>query len=52
MAGLEICPTGYPLVKSSLESAKRKLAHPVRTKEPLSVDTVQATQLFVICSFC
>ncbi|XP_015749795.1 PREDICTED: uncharacterized protein LOC107329637 [Acropora digitifera] len=34
------CPTSHPLVKSSLEGARRKLARPVQPKEPLSVDTV------------
>ena len=34
MAGLEICPTSYPLVKSSLEGAKRKLQRSVRPLEP------------------
>ena len=47
MAGLEISRVNHPLVRSSLEGAKRKLAHPVRPKEPLSVDTVQA-----IAEFC
>lgn len=42
MAGLEICPANHPLVKSSLEGAKRKLARPVNPKELLSVDTLQA----------
>lgn len=32
----------HPLVKSSLEGPKRKLARPVRPKEPSSVDTMQA----------
>ena len=32
--------TGHPLVKSSLEGARRKLARPVQPKEPLSIDTV------------
>ena len=32
MAGLEICPANHPLVKSSLEDAKRKLARPVPRK--------------------
>lgn len=41
MAGLEICPVNHPLVKSSLEGAKTKLARPVNPKEPLSVDTLQ-----------
>ena len=35
MAGMESCPTGRPLVKSSVEAAKRKLARPVQPKEPL-----------------
>lgn len=34
--------TGHPLVKSSVEGAKRKLARPAQPKEPLSTDTVQA----------
>ncbi|PFX32844.1 Retrovirus-related Pol polyprotein from type-1 retrotransposable element R2 [Stylophora pistillata] len=42
MAGLEICPANHPLVKSSFEGAKRKLARPVSPKEPLSIDTLQA----------
>ena len=48
MTGLEICPVNHPLVKSSLEGAKRKLARPVRPKEPLSVDTVQAIAEFYV----
>ena len=39
LAGIE-CPTSHPLVKSSLEDARRHLARPVQPKEPLSVDTV------------
>ena len=50
MAGLEICPVNNPLVKSSLESAKRKLGRPVRPKKPLSVDTVQAIAEFYVSS--
>ena len=46
MAGLVTCPVIHPLVKSVLEGAKRKLARPVRAKEPLSVDTVQAIANF------
>ena len=42
MVGLVSCPVSHPLVKSALEDAKRKLALPVRPKEPLSVDTVKA----------
>ena len=42
MVGLVSCPVSHPLVKSALEDAKRKLALPVRPKEPLSVDTVRA----------
>ena len=41
MSGLELCPLNHPLVKSALEGAKRKLARPVRPKEPLSVGTIQ-----------
>ena len=36
------CSVSVLLVKSALEGAKRKLARPIRPKEPLSVDTVQA----------
>ena len=50
MAGLEECPVNHPLVKSSLEGAKRKLARPVRPKEPFSVDTVQAIADFYVSS--
>ena len=50
MAGLEMCPVHHPLVESSLEGAKRKLARPVRPKEPLSVDTVQAIAEFYVSS--
>ena len=46
MAGLVSCPVSHPLVKSALEGAKRKLARPVRPKEPLSVDTVKAITNF------
>ena len=46
MAGLVSCPVSHPLVKSALEGAKRKLALPVRPKEPLSVDTVKAIANF------
>ena len=42
MLGLVSCPVSHPLVKSALEGAKWNLARPVRPKEPLSVDTVQA----------
>ena len=34
--------TGYQLVKSPVEGAKRKLARPVQPKKPLSAHTVQA----------
>ena len=37
-------------MKSSLESAKRKLRRPVRPKKPLSVDTVQAIAEFYVSS--
>ena len=40
LAGIVDCPTSHPLVKPSLEGARRKLAGPVQTKEPLSVDIV------------
>ena len=50
IAGLEMCPANHPLVKSSLEGAKRKLARPIRPKEPLSVDTVQTIAEFYISS--
>ena len=42
MAGMESYPTGRPLVKSSVEAAKRKVARPVQPKEPLFADRVQA----------
>ena len=42
MAGMESCLTGRPLVKSSLEAAKRKLPRSVQPKEPLFADRVQA----------
>ena len=50
MDGLEICPANHPLVKSSLEDAKTKLARPVRPKEPLTVDTVQTIAEFYVSS--
>jgi len=50
VAGLEICPANHPFVKSSLEGTKRKLARPVRPKEPLSVDTVQTIAEFYATS--
>ena len=34
LAGIVDCPTSHPLVKSSLEGARRKLARPVQPKEP------------------
>ena len=37
-------------MKSSLEGAKRKLARPVRPKEPLSVDTMQVIAEFYVSS--
>ena len=40
LAGIVDCPTSHPLVKSSLEGARRKIARPVQPKEPLFVDTV------------
>ena len=40
LAGIVDCPTGHPIVKSSLEGARRRLAHLVHPKEPLSVDIV------------
>ena len=46
MAGLASCPVSHLLIKSALEGAKRKLARPVRPKEPLSVDAVQAMANF------
>lgn len=41
LAGIKEFPTSHPLVSSSLEGARRKLARPVRPKEPLSVSLVQ-----------
>ena len=46
MAGLELCPVSHPLVKSALQGVKRKLARPVRPKEPFSVDSVQVIANF------
>ena len=40
LAGIVDCPTSHPIVKPSLEGARRKLAGPVQPKEPLSVDIV------------
>ena len=34
LAGIVDCPTSHPLVKPSLEGARRKLARPVQPKEP------------------
>ena len=42
MAGIEACPVSHSLVKLALEGAKRRLARPVQSMEPLSVSTVQA----------
>ena len=42
MAGLVSCSVSHPLVKPALDSAKRKLAPPVRPEEPSSVGIVQA----------
>ena len=50
LAGIEVCPTSHPLVKSSLEGARRKLARPVQPKEPLSVDTVLRIAGHYTCS--
>ena len=50
LAGIEECPTSHPLVKSSLEGARRKLARPVQPKEPLSVDTVLRIAGHYTCS--
>ena len=41
LAGIEDCPTGHRLVKSSLEGARRILARPVQPKKPLQLDTVE-----------
>ena len=51
LAGIVECPTGHPLVKSSLEGARRKLALPVQPKEPLSVDTVLRIAEYYISSY-
>ena len=40
-AGIECCPTDHPLVKSSLEGARRKLGRPIKPKEPLPIDLLQ-----------
>ena len=51
LAGIVDCPTSHPLVKSSLEGARRKLARPVQPKEPLSVDTVcRIADHYISCS--
>ena len=52
MAGLVSCPVSHLLVKSALGDAKMKLARPVRPKEPLSVDTVQAKANFYSSDVC
>ena len=41
LAGIECCLTDHPLVKSSLEGARRKLGRPVKPKEPLPIDLLQ-----------
>ena len=51
LARIVDCPTSHPLVKSSLEGARRKLARPVQPKEPLSVDTVcRIADHYISCS--
>ena len=51
LAGIVDCLTSHPLVKSSLEGARRKLARPVQPKEPLSVDTVcRIADHYISCS--
>ena len=40
LARIVECPTSHPLVKSSSEGTRSKLARPVQPKGPLSVDTV------------
>ena len=39
-AGIQDCPTNNPIVKSSLEGAKRRLSRPVQPKQPLTLDLV------------
>ncbi|XP_068672923.1 uncharacterized protein [Montipora foliosa] len=41
LAGIECCPTDHPLVKSSVEGARRNLGRPVKPKEPLPIDLLQ-----------
>ena len=50
LAGIVECPTGHPLVKSSLEGARRRLARPLQPKDPLSVDTVVRIAEYYISS--
>ncbi|KXJ10028.1 Integrase/recombinase xerD-like [Exaiptasia diaphana] len=41
LAGLQTCPTDHPLVKGTLEGAKRMLARPLNRKEPLTLELVE-----------
>ena len=51
MVGLVSCPVSHPLVKSALEDAKRKLALPVRPKEPLSVAQLRRLPISIVRMF-
>ena len=46
MAGMESCPTGRPLVKSSVEAAKRKVVRPVQPKSLCS--QIESKQLLML----
>ena len=41
MAGLDACPSHQPLVKSTVEGARKILARPMQPKEPLLFSLVQ-----------
>ena len=41
MAGLVACPSDHPLLKSSVEGARKILARPIQPKEPLPFSIVQ-----------
>lgn len=41
LAGLYVCPTNHPLVKFTLEGARRMLARPLHLKEPLPLELIE-----------
>ena len=41
VAGLVACPSDHPLLKSSVEGARKILARPIQPKEPLPFSLVQ-----------